>query len=253
MAIFRSRNAGTQRPDAAIDSIRSTAAGRQQGEPQPAVGGEALLRGEVVDVELRRIHRQAAGCRGGVEGHQGAGIRAGHPRGGDRDTGGGLVVRRAVQVDAGLGGEHRRAARVGGDDGRGAQVRGGLRGLGELRAELAEGQELRAVVDQAERGDVPERGRAAVAQDHLVPVGQREQLREARAHPADLGLHRLLPVRGAQDRGRRPAQGVHLLDAHLGRAAAEAAVRGEQVGGDRDGGRVEGGAHRGVPSGRSVR
>ena len=42
--------------------------GRQQGHPQPAVGGEALLGGEVVGVELGGVHPQAAGGRGAVDG-----------------------------------------------------------------------------------------------------------------------------------------------------------------------------------------
>ena len=47
---------------------------------------------------------------------------------------------------------------------------------GELRRELAEHEVLAAALDEAERGGVPERGRAAVAEQHLVPVGQREQV-----------------------------------------------------------------------------
>ena len=50
-----------------------------QGEPEAAVGGEALLRGEVVDVELGRVDRQAAGGGGGVEGHERAGVGPGDP------------------------------------------------------------------------------------------------------------------------------------------------------------------------------
>ena len=67
---------------------------------------------------------------------------------------------------AGLAGDHRRL----GEEGR----RGG--GLGELRGELTEAQVLALLPDQAEGGDVPERGGAAVAEHHLVAVGQREQL-----------------------------------------------------------------------------
>ena len=48
--------------------------GRQQGDPQAAVGGEALLRGEVVGVELGRVDPQAAGARGGVHRHQAAAV-----------------------------------------------------------------------------------------------------------------------------------------------------------------------------------
>ena len=42
-------------------------------------------------------------------------------------------------------------------------------------------------LDQAERRDVPERGRAAVAEDDLVAVGQREQLAQARRGPGRPG------------------------------------------------------------------
>ena len=52
--------------------------------------------------------------------------------------------------------------------------------LGELRGELTEAQVLALLADQAEGRDVPERRGAAVAQHHLVAVGQAEQLAEAR-------------------------------------------------------------------------
>ena len=42
----------------------------EQGQPQAAVGAEALLRGEVVDVRLRRVDRQPAGPRRSVDQHQ---------------------------------------------------------------------------------------------------------------------------------------------------------------------------------------
>ena len=72
------------------------------------------------------------------------------------------------------------------------------RDRGELRRELAERQVLRPVPDQAERGDVPERGGAAVAEDDLVAVGQREQRGQAVADPLDQRRDRGLPVRGAE-------------------------------------------------------
>ena len=140
-------------------------------------------------------------------------------------------MRRRVDVDAVLGREVRRAARLGLEDGRVAQVRRGGDAFGELAAELAEDQELRAVAHQVEGGDVPEGGRAAVAEDDLVAVWQGEQRRHALADPAHDVLHRRLPVRGADqvagggDRGQ-------LLGTDLRRAAAEAAVLGQQVCGD---------------------
>ena len=58
------------RPDAAISSARASAARRHQRDPQAAVGGEALLRREVVGVDLGQVDRQAAGAGGGVDQHQ---------------------------------------------------------------------------------------------------------------------------------------------------------------------------------------
>ena len=52
------------------------------------------------------------------------------------------------------------------------------RGLRELGTELAERQGLRAVADQREGGDVPERGRPAIAEDDRVALGEREQVDE---------------------------------------------------------------------------
>ena len=52
IAVARSRNAGMYRPDALISATRGERGRRHQREPQPAVGGEALLRREVVDVGL---------------------------------------------------------------------------------------------------------------------------------------------------------------------------------------------------------
>jgi len=77
-----------------------------------------------------------------------------------------------------------------------ASTDGSETGCGALpgSAELAEGQVQRLGVDQAERGGIPERGRAAVAQDHLVAVRSREELTNPVAHPADQILDRSLPV-----------------------------------------------------------
>ena len=40
---------------------------RHQGDPEAAVGGEGLLRGEVVGVDLVEVDGQAAGTGGGVD------------------------------------------------------------------------------------------------------------------------------------------------------------------------------------------
>ena len=65
---------GRQRQELRASSGRSRDLGdpllrrrAHQREPQPAVGGEALLRREVVDVGVLGVDRQAAGARGGVD------------------------------------------------------------------------------------------------------------------------------------------------------------------------------------------
>ena len=82
-----------------------------------------------------------------------------------------------VGVDAVLGAWQRVGPGRRLDDRR--RVQPGRRGghLGELRRELAERQVLGLVIDQPERGDVPERGGAAVAEYHVVAVREREELR----------------------------------------------------------------------------
>ena len=76
---------------------------RQQRQPQPAVGGEALLGGEVVGVELGGVDPQAAGRRGGVDGHEPAAGRRRRRPGRAADlhghAGRGLVVGEGVEVD----------------------------------------------------------------------------------------------------------------------------------------------------------
>ena len=124
-------------------------------------------------------------------------------------------------------------------------MRRGGRRLGELRRELAEHQVLAALLDQAERGGVPEDRRAAVAEHDLPAVGQSEQLGQPGAHGADEALHRRLAVRRAD----RPSAGgderVDLLGADLRRARIRTARRlaaGRR--GMRDRGRGSGRGHR---------
>ena len=64
------------------------------------------------------------------------------------------------------------------DDERVVEERRVARDGGELRRELAEHQMLGALLDDAEGGRVPEQGAAAGAEQHLVAVGEREQLGE---------------------------------------------------------------------------
>ena len=72
---------------------------------------------------------------------------------------------------AGLGAQHDRVVEE--------RRRGGDRG--ELGGELAEHEVLGAVLDETERGGVPERGAPAVAEQHLVAVGEGEEVGEAGA------------------------------------------------------------------------
>ena len=118
---------------------------------------------------------------------------------------------------------------LGADHARRVEVRRGGRGGGELGRELPEGGVGAAPLDQAEGGQVPEQGRAAVAQHHLVPVGQPEQLGQPGPDRADQVLDRGLAVRGAEQRGAGGRQRVHRIRSDLGRPAAEAAVAGKQV------------------------
>src|SRR5680860_1350793 len=97
--------------------------------------------------------------------------------------------------------------------------------------ELSEGQVLAALTDQAERGDVPEGGGAAVAENHLVALGQVEQVRHSLADPADGVLDRSLTVRRTHQGAPGRGEGVEGLRAYLRGSGAEASVRGlERVG-----------------------
>ena len=152
---------------------------------------------------------------------------------GDRchHAGGGLVVGPGVDVDA--AGWLRFAARadIRFDHGWGLEP-GGARGCRELAAELAEDQVLCALLDEAERCGIPERGGPAVAENDLVAVGNAEQFAEAGLHARDQVLDRRLAVGGADDRGTCSREVGQLLGAHLGRAAAETSVGGQQVTGN---------------------
>ena len=237
-AVCRDRNAGIQRsrPVELGDALLRRRA--EQRQPQAAVGGEALLRREVIGIHVGYVDRQAAGAGCGVDQHErltplgGALDRRHHAR---RS----LVVRPRDHVGAASAAAQPTAAGSGASPGSAVTTTGSPRNgalgadRGELLRELTEGQVRRTLARRAERGRVPERGRAAVAERDLVPIGQREQLAQARANPRDERLDRLLAMRGAHHARALCGQTRRAPGAHLRRAAAETAVgRLELVGDD---------------------
>jgi aspartate aminotransferase len=143
-------------------------------------------------------------------------------------------VGEGVHVDVGLGDGVGMIADRRLDDHRIAQLGSRAGRLGELGGELAEDEVLAAALDEAEAGDVPERGGAPVAEHDLPARGQREQLGELVAQRAHQVLHRGLAVRGAEIGVAGCGQRRDGFGANLGRPAAEAPVAGEQVGGETD-------------------
>ena len=112
-----------------------------------------------------------------------------------------------VDVDAGSGDRRRVGAGLAADDLRCVEVGRPGGGVGELAGELAEDEVLAAGLDQPEGGDVPERGRAAVAEHDLPSVGEGEQLAQPGAHLADDVAHRCLPVAMSPSSSGRPQPG----------------------------------------------
>ena len=220
------------RPDAG-DPLGALDRGRREGRhEQAAVGGEGLLRREVVDVGLGQVDRQPAGSRGGVDEDQRALVAAGGPLDRGHHRGGRLVVRPRVGVDAGLGDRRRQRAGLAPDDARLVEPGRRRDGGRELRGELPEGQVLALALDQPEGRHVPERRGAAVAQHDLVAVGEREQLGQSRADPAHDVADRRLAVRGAHQARPGRREGVEVARLDLGGTCAEPAVRGLEVGRD---------------------
>ena len=129
--------------------------GGDRGEPQAAVGTKVLLRGKVVNVELRRIDERAARrARRVNHGERAVDGRAAPGRHGARR---GLVV--GPREDVGIGRpipiRNRDAARFGGRDMRRFQPRSRGR-VHELLTELAERAVGTALLDEAECRGVPE-------------------------------------------------------------------------------------------------
>jgi hypothetical protein len=93
-----------------------------------------------------------------------------------------------------------------------------------------------ALLDEGEDREVPEQGRAAVAQDHFVTVRQIEEFGDPLPDGADEVLHRILAMRGPQHASTVVGEGGDGRWPDLGGTAAEAAVRGEEFRGDGQGG-----------------
>ena len=193
-ACCRSGPGGTGQRDPEVQARRHPAVGgrdpldaghrgrRDGGEPEPAVAGEVLLRREVVDVGLRGVEAQPTRPRGRVDEHELVGAGAVGPTDREHDAGRGLVLRASST-------RRRRRSPAGSGWVPGAlSITSGSSRWGAAFVAAANFDEnsphtrcwLRAL-DQPERGRVPERGGAAVAEQHLVAVGEGEQLREAGA------------------------------------------------------------------------
>ena len=183
----------------------------QQRQPEAAVGAEGLLRGEVVGVGLGDVDRQAAGAGGGVDQDQRLAGALG-PAHVDHHPGRGLVVGPGEDVGGGVGGRLRRVAGLGLDHDRVGEERRRRGRLGELLRELAVGEVQGALAHQPGGGGLPEGGGAAVAEDDLVAVGQREQLGRGR--------------RGRARPGRAPAPGGARCPSASARSASAASASG---------------------------
>ena len=245
-AIGRLSDGGTQRSPAPSPFDALDGGGGAQREPEPAVAGEALLGREVVDVELGRLDREATGARRRVDQHEAVVARPVHV---GHHAGRRLVVRVGVRVDGRVGDQLGVRARFRSQHDRVVEERRGGGHGRELGGELAEHEVLGPPVDEAERGGVPERGASAVAEQHLVAVGQREQVGQAGPDAADDRPHPAPAVAGPEVRAAHVGERTHRFGPHLRRSGAEAPVAGDQLGGQGDGGGIDG--HRGEVTGGS--
>ena len=157
----QAEEAGIQRSGGGDPATRSSARGGQQGEPQAALGAEALLRGEVETSVAATSTAGAAGGGGAVDHHQGVVAAPGTRRTGamapvevslwaqayevgvlDRGSG--------TATDPGSARDHRSAR----------QVRSRGRGSGELGRELPEARV---------RAPAPIREKTAMSQNKVEP------------------------------------------------------------------------------------
>src|SRR5690606_34425807 len=87
---------------------------------------------------------------------------------------------------------------------------------------------LRALLDEGESGGIPEGGGSAVAEHHLVAVGDAEELAETILNALHQVLHRSLPVGGSEKFGAHSREVLQLFGSNLGWAAAESSVSGQE-------------------------
>jgi hypothetical protein len=120
--------------------------------------------------------------------------------------------------------DHSGTSRLDLGDDRVLEERGARRDGRKLLRELAARGVVPAALDDSSRGRIPERRRAAVAEDHLVAIRQRQKRAQAIANTADEVLHWSLPMARAEV-PRVALKSLKLLRTHLGRPAAKAAVR----------------------------
>ena len=202
--VERRRHPAVRRRDA-LDARRRR--GRAQREPQPAVAAEALLRREVVDVELRRDRR--AGRRRPTWRRRARARRGVAPPGRRTSVitpvevslcGYAYTSTSASPRELGV----RARARDSITSGRRGAARRGRRRRTSTRTRRSTRCSA-AALDEPERGRVPERGGAAVAEQDLVAVGEREEVGEAVADTAHDRAHAVAAVAGARgSRRRRP-------------------------------------------------
>ena len=202
----------------------------QQRQPQAAVGGEALLRREVVDVGLRRVERQAAGAGGRVDEDERVAVAAGRalrPGPSRRSRSRCAPRRRRRRRPRGRRG---RVARLGLDDDRVAEER---RALGDRRELLGELAEASGAARARGRGRRPRRPRTRSCRRCRARPRSRRAGRRARQSPARTRPTRSLTGFWRCDVPISVAPAVascgELLGADLRRAAAEAAVGGLEL------------------------
>ena len=155
---------------------------------RPPSEAKRLLRREVVGVDLGQVDRQAAGARGGVDEHQRVLVGALGPdaRAPSRRSRSRCAPRRRRR-------RRPRPPPPAASPGRLAITEGsashGARppALANFEENSPNDQVLALLADQPERRDVPERGRAAVAEHDLVALGQREQRRPGPRAPGRRG------------------------------------------------------------------